>query len=269
MRYTAVAMIAVGLGVGQAVAADLPRAAAHKAPPVALYNFTGCYVGGHGGYHNDDDKFSSTASLANFPGGAAAFLDRTYPGTTRPMGYLAGVQGGCNLQYGSVVIGAEADASWMGGTADRSFVITNAAGVPPGLVNAAVNNISEARFLSTVRGRIGWAFDNVLLYATGGAAFGTIHTIDTLRVAGVTRTADISSRRSGWTVGAGIEFAFLDNWLVRGEYLYVDLGTLDSPVACVGACADPTDLTAHHKYTENIIRLGLSYKFGGPIVARY
>src|SRR5262245_41868463 len=237
MRYTAVAMIAVGLGVGQAVAADLPRPAAHKAPPVALYNFTGCYVGAHGGYHNDDDNLSSTASPANFPVGGAAVLDRAYPATIRPSGYLAGVHGGCNLQYDSVVIGAEADASWMGGTFDRTFVLSGP-GVPAGLANATVSTIGEARFLSTVRGRVGWAFDNVLLYATGGAAFGTIHTIDTLRFAGTTRTADITSRRTGWTIGAGIEFAFLDNWLVRGEYLYVDLGTLDSPVACVGACAD-------------------------------
>ena len=59
------------------------------------------------------------------------------------------------------------------------------------------------------------------------------------------------------------------NWLLRAEYLYVDLGTFDAAIACVAGCVDAADTVVHHKFTDDIVRVGVSYKFGGPLVARY
>jgi outer membrane immunogenic protein len=75
-----------------------------------------------------------------------------------------------------------------------------------------------------------------------------------------------TSDRAGWTVGAGIEGALGNNWSAKLEYLYVDLGTINTAFAGVGAFA-PLTVSSH--VTDNIVRAGVNYKFGGPVVAKY
>ncbi len=104
-------------------------------------------------------------------------------------------------------------------------------------------------WLATVRGRAGYAWDRILFYGTGGAAFGNIQA--KLNGAGVTTL----STQTGWTAGAGIEGAFAPNWTAKVEYLYVNLGT----AACSAAvCGAPASIPL----TENIVRAGVNYKFG-------
>ena len=94
-------------------------------------------------------------------------------------------------------------------------------------------------WLGTARGRIGYAFDRFLPYFTAGAAFGDIKGT-------VGAVNDFSATKVGWTGGAGVEYAFIDNWSAKLEYLYVDLGKATCAAACSGG--DPISVTLHHQH---------------------
>ena len=81
-------------------------------------------------------------------------------------------------------------------------------------------------WLATFRGRIGYAFDRWLPYITGGGAYGNVKA--TVSVPAFGLAASSSNNQLGWTVGAGLEYAFLSNWSAKIEYLYVDLGSFDT-----------------------------------------
>jgi outer membrane immunogenic protein len=103
----------------------------------------------------------------------------------------------------------------------------------------------------TVRGRAGYAWDRVLFYGTGGAAFANVQ-------AGAGALPFSSSTQTGWTAGAGVEYAFAPNWTAKVEYLFVDLQNASCPV---GSCGSTTTTVS---LNENIIRGGVNFKFGGP-----
>ncbi|MGB8397340.1 outer membrane protein [Bradyrhizobium sp.] len=177
----------VALGMAPAVAADLPARTYTKAPaPYApIYNWTGFYIGAMGGYGKED-----TSGIGALSGG------------------FAGGTVGYNWQSGQIVYGLEADAAWsdIGATA-----------VIPGLLS--VND--RIRDLGTVRGRIGFAVDQVLLYGTGGFAWADNRITAT---AGGVSISD-SHVHTGWTAGAGVEVMFAPKWSVKAEYLYRSLSS--------------------------------------------
>jgi outer membrane immunogenic protein len=240
-------------GVGSATAADLPARTYTKAPPVApAYNWTGCYVGAEGG-----GNWGRTDSIAvNTPGGV--FIGLPITNRYDLAGGLAGGTAGCNYQTGQFVIGIEGDASWT----NKSGSANDVAPFPV----TSTNNLEE-RWFDTVRGRVGYAWDKVLLYATAGGAFaGTRLTLCT--VAAI--CAADSETRSGWTAGAGVEFAVLDNWSVKLEYLHADFGSKNyfSPLRVLpGATFDTRSVSL----TDDMVRVGVNYRFNwnGPVVARY
>jgi outer membrane immunogenic protein len=274
MRRTAIAILAVGIGISQtALAADLsparPAPAPYRAPVIVpIYDWSGCYLGANVGGHYGWDKITTTTSVNNVGAGGAAFLDGLTPVTIHPQGVIGGVQGGCNAQFSSFVIGFEVDADWLGGRQSRT--VTVGAGAPIAAGDFMTNEIN-ATFLATARARAGVALDRLLLFVTGGAAFGTIKTTDTLGTFGgaFVSTTSTTTNRTGWTAGAGLEYAMSQNWLFKAEYLYVDLGSFDAAIACALICIDVNDTTAHHKYTDHIGRIGINYKFGGPVYAKY
>jgi outer membrane immunogenic protein len=153
-------------------------------------------------------------------------------------GWLAGGTVGGNIQWGAAVLGIEGDWDWSN--------INGTSGVPFGCVPGGCE--TKADWLATVRGRAGWAIDRVLLYGTGGAAFAPVQA--GFPVAG---TGFSSTTQVGWTAGAGLEFAFAPNWTAKAEYLYVDLGNSN----CTADCFGNTSV----KFTENIIRAGINFKF--------
>jgi outer membrane immunogenic protein len=203
-----------------AMAADLAARPYTKAPvaAAAVYNWTGFYIGGFGGY-----AWENTSTDPKMKGG---FVGGT-------VGY--------NWQASNIVFGLEADGAW----ADVNASAT-AAGVTVG---------SKTDALGTVRGRVGVAFDQVLLYATGGYAW--IDNKMSLSALGV--TVSDSKFHSGWTVGAGVEAFFAPQWSVKGEYLYRSLG---SENYFVGAVPSGT-LNLHS------VQFGVNYHFGAPVVAKY
>jgi len=111
---------------------------------------------------------------------------------------------------------------------------------------------TKSKWLATVRGRVGYAFDRALFYGTAGAAFGNVQN-------GLTPpTTFDSSSQAGWAVGGGIEFAFAANWSVKVEYLFVDLpnGFCTTALSCGGAAGSTAT------FSENIVRAGVNFKFG-------
>jgi len=216
--------LAVGalIAASCADAADLSVAPLYKAPPVPVtpaYNWTGFYLGLNGGGSWGHSYWDTSA----------------VPISTS--GALAGGTAGYNWQFGNAVLGLEGDIDW-----------TNIKGTNSSTLCPAGCTTGET-WLSTVRGRAGYAFGGVLPYVTGGLAVGDIK-------ASTPGFAGASTTNAGWTVGGGIEFALPGNWTAKAEYLHVDLGRFNCGANCDGL---PTDNVSAH---DNIVRAGVNYRFG-------
>ncbi len=215
----AVAALAMTSG---AQAADLSVAPLYKAPPAPVtpaYNWSGFYLGLNGGGGWGRSNWDTSSDRFGTSGG------------------LVGGTAGYNWQFGHAVLGLEGDIDW-----------TNISGTGTSTLCPAGCTTSET-WLSTVRGRAGYAFGGVLPYVTGGLAAGDIRAA-TPGFAGATDT------NAGWTVGGGIEFALPGNWTAKAEYLHVDLGRFNCGVNCNGL---PTDNVSVH---DNLLRAGVNYRFG-------
>ena len=134
------------------------------------------------------------------------------------------------------------------------------------LGGGAVGNLeTKMNYFGTARGRIGYAWDRVMVYGTGGLAWGKNEVSGSLIGGGFNLAGSSSNTHVGWTVGGGFEWALLDNWSAKVEYLYLDLGNEDyfSGTAAGGFDAD---VTAH------TVKVGLNYRFGyskAPVAAKY
>lgn len=263
----------VVLGNAPVQAADL---AAHytKAPVMApVYNWTGFYVGGQWG------SADLTTSTISTPAGYFAASSIPAIGAVGAQGVnsssvTGGFTAGYNWQINHAVLGLEGDINYFGfkGSASGSALYPCCA--PTGFT---VNSSVSSDWLATIRGRIGFlAAPTWLLYATGGAAIadvkGNFSFTDTFSAA--TESAVIRDTRLGWTAGVGTEYAFGGGWSFKAEYLYVDLGrastTSTNLVGFAGTTPYPSDVFTHSvDLKSNIVRVGVNYKFGGPVVARY
>jgi outer membrane immunogenic protein len=249
----------IGLGLASsatAFAADMrmPVKVPSPAPALMAYNWTGLYVGVHGGYSwgrwNGDLTFD--------PGGGPIEVFDPANRTIDGNGWLAGGQIGFNYQLNSFVFGLEADASWTNFKGSGSF------NTAPGDFNWVIKNRLD--WFGTVRGRAGVAVDNFLFYATGGAAFG--QSKGNLAVTNIvpcclpTAVGSAKENHVGWTVGGGVEWMFFRNWSVKAEYLYVDLGTADyhfTGTTFVGTPHTTDSFLGDLKFS--VVRAGLNYKF--------
>jgi len=243
-----------------AFAADLPARApmATKAPaymaPV-IFSWTGCYVGVEGG--GNWGRSSQTATTTPAPGVPIT-------GNFNLSGGIAGGTVGCNYQVSNVVVGIENDYSWTNKTG-------SAAGLPPTFAATTISSTKE-KWIDTLRGRVGFAWDRFMIYGTAGAAFaGTSVTV----VDPILGTATSSQNRTGWTAGIGGEYAVLaDSWgavSVKLEYLHADFGNKQyfNPqvvVPGVGGFA-----TRDVKLSDDMVRAGVNVNFnwGGPAIPKY
>jgi outer membrane immunogenic protein len=173
-----------------------------------------------------------------------------------PRGFIGGGHAGYNWQSGAFVYGLEADVEGadIKGTGNYRFL-----GGAPILDHVD----SKTDFQGSFRGRLGWAANNWLFYATGGLAWADIKHTYVTGIAGPPANS-FSTTRAGYTVGAGVEYGFTPNWSGRLEYRYSDYGTLTNNVGAqfVGGLQD-------QKITDNSVRVGLSYRWGGAVVAKY
>ena len=237
-----VALVALG-ATEPALAADLAargapypytKAPAYVAP---LYNWTGFYIGGHiGGVFSANNNFGGLATGNN--------------GNGR---FLGGLQGGADYQFNpNWVIGAEAQYSWIGGN--------NGSIVFPG-GTAYTNN---QRGLGSVTGRIGYTWGPGLMYVKGGYAYSDNH--EQLLVGGAPVAFGFNSNHSnGYTVGAGLEYMFTQNWSGKLEYQYYDFGSSSFIVPATMA------RFGNFRTDDHVVKAGVNYRFnwGGPMVAKY
>ena len=273
MKRTLIASAAFAslLTVTGAYAADLPVYT--KAPAVALvYDWTGFYIGTNLGYSfgrgSTDGSVTGTTTR-----GAVVTVLPTLPLTGRAdvNGFIGGGQFGYNWQRGIWLFGLEADI--QASNERGSGNVCTVAGCPVG--SAVFTRDYKLDWFGTARGRVGFLpAERLLLYVTGGLAYGGFSG------SSWTLPLDIgtwSSTRVGWTVGAGAEAALGSNWSVKFEYLYMDLGNVggssatNTTVAGAGAAATTTNLAYlfNTRFTDNIVRVGLNYRFGGGAVVKY
>jgi outer membrane immunogenic protein len=190
---------------GAACAADLPAPGApySKAPAVVspAINWSGFYIGAMGGYASEN--------------------------TSDPIGIKGGFGGGTvgyNWQFGTIVAGIEADGAWANVSASESMQDPVL-----GLITAT----AKVDALATVRGRIGAAFDQILLYGTGGLALSDAKASATA----LGLTVSDNKTQTGWTLGAGAEWMFLPRWSLKAEYLYRRLESVTLFAVSTGALA--------------------------------
>jgi len=266
-----VALVALGLGAQAALAAEL-RVPPPAPPPPPAYTWTGCYIGGSAGWGSGTSNHTTVGnsvltSTLGVPTAISAPAGSDIAGDLNLTGFIGGFQGGCNYQVGVWVFGIEGDGS---ATNKEGQNFETALANFPNLATRA-NWISQTqeRWLVTARGRLGlsgwgWFGDKTLLYVTGGGAWAKIDTSEFLIGTNSSSPANghqESNTRSGWTVGAGIEYALGYGWSVKSEYLYVkfdDYTTFTSPPFGNNNIA-PRNV----KLFDNIFRAGLNYKFGG------
>jgi outer membrane immunogenic protein len=238
-------------------AADLGARPISKAPvaaPIALYDWSGFYIGGHIGGTWGDKDWSVAPGTALAPLGIAIPVAGVFSiGSHRTDGFLAGGQVGFNWQTGAWVFGIEGQGSW-----------TNADGEH--FCDVAIVCRTEINWMATAAGRIGYAFNNLLLYAKGGAAFidEDHFIIDT--PTGFT-LASASKTRTGWMVGGGLEWGFTPNWSAKIEYNFMDFGNEAITFAVVGVPAINIDIDQQ----VHVVKGGINYRFnwGAPVAARY
>ena len=252
---------------GAASAADMAVKARPVPPPVVAYDWTGCYVGGHVGGAWSQDWTGSSDRSPVAPGVQWALRYGQDSSS-----WVGGGQVGCNWMSPSrFVIGVEADASGTGLNASSRIAPVALDGAPAGVPNSFAFLNRSIDWVGTVRGRVGFAPDKWLLYVTGGYAYGRVnYAADTNFIGngGAAFPVAFSQDKSGWVAGAGVEYAFTQNWIARAEYLYY---SFNSTGAVAASTLGPGTVSLYSwNHTDfHVGRVGLSYKFGGPVVARY
>ena len=301
--------------VSSAFAADIytpagPAYAAVALPP----SWGGFYAGINGGYggnsglpFREDVFFPGTP-----PTGGTTFVNpySVITGSDTIAGGFGGGQLGYNFQFGSFVLGAEADLQGSGIRGSGANTIFNGAGTTaPPFCQAAITgtaispagkqygvcagrNDLDVDWFGTVRGRLGYAFGNTLIYGTGGFAAGGVRATSlytdnnigsgTTGLAGnpigtpQTGRASNSATNTGWTAGAGIEVKLSPSWSLKGEYQFIDLGTISSGpgeiivpggtnvTPCSPSVSGCLNLTSSKDVQFNTVRVGVNYYFNAP-----
>jgi outer membrane immunogenic protein len=243
-----------------AAAADM-RMPMKAAPPMAaIFSWTGFYIGVNGGGafgagHN---------AIVNETFAGAPFVSGTWPGSGNfgkldPSGGFGGGQIGYNYQVSNWVFGVETDI--QGASIKDTATATLPYIAAPGTITASVSQ--KLDWFGTVRGRLGVAFDRVLVYGTAGFAYGQTTTgltmSDTL---GFAAAGTAKSTKTGWVAGGGVEWAFAPNWSVKGEYQYIDLGRKGvAAQEFLGVVPTAFAVSTSVRNDYHTGRIGLNYRF--------
>jgi outer membrane immunogenic protein len=281
---------AASLLATSALAADLPARTYTKAPVYVepVYTWTGFYVGGNIGYSWTNWDSTNVGGNPTFPGTPTFFGNTANPNVN---GVVGGVQAGYNWQFSpNWVLGIEGD---FNGTGERASDPANASlsfpsGIGTGICDAhpictttitgATTNDWKLPWFATLRARLGYVPEATwLIYATGGLAIGEMgFSTSTTATATITNSVGAvfpgfpvtastafsqNTTRVGYAVGGGVEKMVSQNWSVKVEYLYLGWGSY----TFLSGTGYDTNVRLH----DNIVRVGVNYKFGGPVVAKY
>ena len=216
MKQITAAILAGSLLVTPAFAAD---------PLSGSMDWSGFYAGVYAGYGSGEATATTLGSSIDIP------LD----------GALAGVTVGVNMQDDQIVYGLEADFGWSGLTGSTECL------------NPFFTCTGDINWSGSVRGRLGYAFDSVLLYGTAGLAFA--EGAASVDPDGATTTGFFSDALIGWTVGAGAEVALSSDISLKAEYAYTDYGTLTAEAGTIATADTTLDVATH------AVKVGLNYHF--------
>ena len=236
-KYLLATTCIVALGGGAASAADLPL----KGAPVAAFNWTGGYIGGHIGVARMNSECMATG-YSYYSCGSSGGV-----GTIRDTNFAAGVRVGYDWQIDrSFVVGAVADWTWTNLNrthVDNSYTLK-----------------AKIDWLASFRGRAGLAFDRTMVYVTGGLALARVQAEGNL-ISGAYLYSQLDKTAVGWVAGVGIEhhLASMPRWSVNAEVLYYDLGRHDGGTAC-GGCSSYTYQNEYH-FEVFEARVGVNYRF--------
>ena len=237
LLLAAVSLVAIS-ATAPALAADLAARPYTKAPAMiaTVYDWSGFYIGINGGGASAHTSWDQTAPLV---GGE---------GSHNATGGTVGGQVGYRVQSGQWVFGLEGQGNWADFTGDNTSVLL------------AQRNRTKIDSFGLITGQVGYAWNNVLVYAKGGAAVvGVKNEVFSTATGGL--LASNSDTRWGGTVGAGLEVGFAPNWSVGVEYNHIFLS--DKDVTFAGLKTDRI------KQDVDMGLVRLNYKFGGPIIAKY
>lgn len=239
LRFTHAVLVSTSLILigGSALAADMPAPVQPAAPIpyVPPFSWTGFYIGGELGWIRTDPEYTTGAVLLGTPFVVSA--------ATGKDGLSYGVLAGYNYQMGNVVLGIEGDfQGWTVGKVRYTSITGDFL-------------TAHSKWGGTVRGRLGYAADRFLLYVSGGAAFLSNET--SIPFTGISVGGD--DTRVGWTVGAGLDYAFTNNWFTGLEYRYSQYQTKSFiypiPVLNLGLIGMKQELS------NNQLNVRIGYKF--------
>jgi outer membrane immunogenic protein len=229
-----VSLIAFAAG---AQAADLPRSV-YKAPALApaVWNWTGFYVGANIG------AVRTRSTISDDPASFFPWLQNV-PTENSKTSLIGGIQAGYNWQFSSLVAGVEGDISF--GSRNNTVDVIGLVGID--------TYSTQLKWLGTLRGRVGWAFERALIYGTGGVAFANHK--NELQDSIFPFSSSPSSSVTGWALGGGVEYAIANNWTVKAEYLHISFPDRTAPDSFgngyVFRFSDKLDIG----------RVGINYKF--------
>jgi outer membrane immunogenic protein len=214
--------------------------------PPAIYDWTGIYVGPHIGGGILVDSVSQNV--------ATAPINLLSSGSLRPAGVIGGLQGGANYEFAPWVVGIE--GTWTDSAINGNTLIGTATGATP-----QERFTSQAQWFAALTGRAGYAANDWLFYAKAGGAWMHVrYTEDLLVSGGVTAATQVlTDNRTGFTVGAGIEFGLVENLSGKVEYDFYDFGSKNYNFNAITPVSVKSNL--------HTLTVGLNYRFnwsGGP-----
>jgi outer membrane immunogenic protein len=243
-------------------AADMPMKAPAYQPVVAPIQWAGLYIGLNGGVGWERYDQSITGGNALSQGIVNSGFVPNHLDTRGPGGLVGGTIG-YNWQFGNVVVGPEVDFDYS------TIRGSDAQQLALGPFSLTTNGSQRTSWLATFRARAGYLVTpSTLLYLTGGGALGHVNSATSVALVtpfaplNATAAVDQTDTKFGWVIGAGIEQQLRNNWSIKSEYRYVDLGHVNSAANAV-VLRTPVSFLVDQKLSYHTWLVGVNYRFGG------
>jgi outer membrane immunogenic protein len=234
------------LATGAANAADMPvRSAPAPVPYVQpFYNWNGFYMGGHLGWARSESTWNSNVFSSD-----PDFLFGSLGGTSTN-GFVGGGQMGYNWAFNNILLGIEGQISATDLGRSRTF--------GPNVFGDTLTLSADVNWIGSLTGKLGFTANNWLFYMKGGGAWADADAALTAAIAGVgVFTASRSNTRSGWTIGAGVEWGFAPNWSALVEYQYYDFGGRTFTTPAIFGVGVPVNVETDIQ----TLKFGVNYRF--------